>query len=124
MGILCQDCGKAWATKQPDSDGGRRCYAHSRNKTPKQGGTTSLPTDADLTHRAGILRALSEAYEMAKRKRDPHGMVAAARTAIQAASMTDPMAPDQELGGFVVTVVTAKPANDEREPIQPMADAE
>lgn len=25
----CESCGKAWALKKPDPDGGRRCFAHS-----------------------------------------------------------------------------------------------
>ena len=124
MGQKCAKCGKAWALKTPDSDGISRCLAHSIN--PRT--TTKVPTPTirlGLKTRADVLEALEVALEASVKKKDPHAMIAAARTAIAAIQMVDPMAPEQELGAFNVNRVSGQQRpteTPEPEPIQ--ADAE
>jgi hypothetical protein len=123
-GRQCAKCGHRIVLKTPDEEGRFWCRHHSPVKKAAQVAPPP-PVKADLKSRLTILAALERAHDIAEEKKDPHGMVAASRAAIHAVQMVDPMAPEQELGGFALTRVSGqqpRPGLPEPEPIQ--ADAE
>lgn len=107
MSVKCEVCKKAWALKEADPDGGRRCVAHSIGRviglSPVGTNTDSLRTKAD------IFGCLEEARKLARKRKDPSSMVNAARAAAMVLQIPDPVEPGQEVGGWAVTIVTAAP---------------
>lgn len=124
MSVKCEVCRKAWALKEADPDGGRRCVAHSIGRvvglSPVGISTDSLRTKAD------IFGCLEEARKLARKRKDPSSMVNAARAAAMVLQIPDPVEPGHEVGGWAVTIVTAAPPRLPASSVEtpPMSDAE
>lgn len=125
MGQKCAQCGKVWALRKADPDGVFRCMRHTQQpKSPKENGRKSEAEQAveRIDNREKLIGWLSK-HAHAASAAHAAGIGKAIIAAIQ---MIDPMAPEQELGGFTIGRVSGQqpPSRTHPDPDPIQADAE